>query len=150
MLDRFTAGLLSGTFGGILMNIWSFISYHPLNFEEHRFVDWTGVMLYGQLPKTFLEVTVALLIHLLFVGFLGGIFALILPLLGSENYLLKGTTYAVFLGFIFFAIPTLFREPTFVKTPVDTVISNLIGASIYGLTLAQTLHMIDNRIKLRR
>ena len=148
-MDRFTAGLLSGFAGGILMNIWSFISFYVLQFEQHRFIDWSGVMLYGSVPNSLPEVIVALIMQFIFASFVGGLFAMLLPLISSSNYHLKGIIFAIFITFVFYSIPTLFREPIFTQTPVESVISNNIGAVIWGLTTATVLKRINNKTSLK-
>jgi hypothetical protein len=149
-VDRFTAGLLSGFAGGIIMNVWEFISYHPLQFSQHRYVDWSGVMLFGSLPDTASQVVVALIMQLIFASFMGGLFSLILPLVGSGNHLIKGVVFAIIMTFVFYVIPTLYREPIFTYTPVESVISNNIGAIIWGLTTAALLKRINISAGLSR
>jgi hypothetical protein len=148
-MDRFIAGWLAGIAGGILMNIWSFVSYHLLQFSQHRFIDWSGVMLYGEIPNSTAEILVALIMQLIFAGFTGALFAILLPLVSGRHHLLKGVIYSLTVTFIFFSIPTLFREPIFSHTPVDTVISNNIGAIIWGLTTAALLQRINIKSNLR-
>lgn len=149
-MDRFTAGLLSGFAGGIIMNIWEFISYHLLQFSRHRYVDWSGVMLFGSLPGTASEVVVALIMQLIFASFMGALFSMLLPLVGGKNHLVKGVVFAIIMTFVFYVIPTLYREPIFTYTPVESVISNNIGAIIWGLTTAALLKRINISAGLSR
>ena len=102
-MDRFTAGLLSGLAGGILMNIWSFFSFYVLKFEQHRFIDWSGVMLFGNVPNTVPEVIVALIMQFIFASFVGGLFAVLLPLISSRNHHIKGVVFAIFITFVFYS-----------------------------------------------
>ena len=131
------------------MNIWSFISFYVLQFEQHRFIDWSGVMLYGSVPNSLPEVIVALIMQFIFASFVGGLFAMLLPLISSSNYHLKGIIFAIFITFVFYSIPTLFREPIFTQTPVESVISNNIGAVIWGLTTSTMLKRINNKTSLK-
>lgn len=125
------------------MNTWSFFSYHVLNFTKHRYIDWTGALIYGKLPESILEIVIAIILNLLFAGFLGGVLAMIMFVLGSDHYLLKGVIIATFFSFMFFTIPTLFQEPILKTVGVESVISNYIGATIWGLTVSTVLHRID-------
>lgn len=142
-MDRFIAGWLSGIVGGILMNIWSFFSYHVLNFENHRYIDWTGAVIYGKLPESILEIVIAIILNLLFAGFLGGVYAMIIFVLGSDHHLLKGVIISTFFAFIFFTVPSLFQEPILKIVEVESVISNYIGAVIWGLSVSTVLQRID-------
>lgn len=142
-MDRFTAGWISGVVGGVLMNLWDFFSFFVLQFTQHTYVDWTSAMIYGKLSTTTLEFIVALILNFLFAGFLGSVLAMIIFVLGSDHYLLKGVIISTIFAFIFFTAPTLFQEPIFRTVPVDSVISNYIGAIIWGLTVPAVLHRID-------
>lgn len=142
-MDRFIAGWLSGLGGGILMNIWSFFSFHVLNLTKYRLIDWTGALVYGKLPDTVLEAVVALLVNLLFAGFLGGVFAMIIMILGSDQFILKGIIISTIFAFIFLTLPSLFQEPILRKLEVESVISNYIEAIIWGLSVPTILQRID-------
>ncbi len=144
-MDRFIAGWISGLVGGIMMNLWEFISFHLLGFSQHRFVDWTSIAMYGRLPQNAFEVILALVFHILFTGFLGGIFALVLSYIGSEYPVMKGVIYATILTFAFFAVPTFLQHPILSQTPAVTVVSNHIGAIIWGVSMARTLHRLKPR-----
>ncbi|MHB8984936.1 MAG: hypothetical protein ACYC38_03265 [Eubacteriales bacterium] len=46
MQDRYVRGALAGCLGGVAMDVWSYISA-ALDVEKIRFVDWSGVMIFG-------------------------------------------------------------------------------------------------------
>lgn len=144
-MDRFVSGWFSGLVAGIAMNIWSFISSHLLSFTKFRIVDWTGGMIYGKLPESALEVIVALALNLLFAGFLGSVFAMIIFYIGSDFLYLKGVIIAAIFTFIFLTVPTLFQEPTFKSLDVNSVISNYLGSFLWGLTVSVMLKFIDKK-----
>jgi len=144
-MDRFIAGWVSGLIAGVLMNAWSFLSFHVLSLTEHMIIDWTGGMIYGKAPESILEIFVALLLNFLFAGFLGGVFAMVIFHIGSDFLYLKGIIIATMFAFTFFTIPTLFQEPMFKKVAVNSVISNYIGATIWGIAAARILKWIDKR-----
>ncbi len=144
-MDRFIAGWLSGLIAGVIMNAWSFFSFHVLTFTKYRFIDWTGGMIYGKTPESVLEIIVALILNLLFAGFLGSIFAMILLYICSDFLYLKGIIIGSVFAFVFLSAPTLFQEPTFKSMNVNSVISNYIGATIWGLATARTLRGIDRK-----
>ena len=149
-MDRFTRGLIAGIVGAVAMNLWTVIAVNILNWQIIRFIDWAGVILYGELPRTHLEGFFALVIQLLWGGLLGIIFSFILPHITSRAYLIKGVYFGIIAGFIIFAVPTIFQMPLLGKLSFITVLSNLIGGTIWGLTTAQTLHWLDStqRVKL--
>lgn len=148
-MDRFFRGLVAGIIGGVVMNIWSLISFNILHFTDKRFLDWAAVMLYGQLSGGLFEEIMALMAQILFVGFLGILFAFFIPHVTSRGYILKGLFYGFITGFFIYAIPVLFKTPFLYKTDFPTAVSNLIGGLLWGLTLALTLHWFDLREKKR-
>ena len=149
-MDRFYRGLTASVAGGVLMNVWSFFSYHILHFSNRRFVDWISIIVYGYLPENLEQILYALLLHLLWVGFLGIIFAYLIPGITSRGYLFKGLFYGVIVGIITYGIPTLFKTPYLAVVPFKTSISNHIGGAIWGLTMAYTLRLLDSTPKEKR
>lgn len=148
-MDRFISGWLSGLVAGALMNMWSFFSFHILNFTKYRIVDWTGGIIFGKLPENLTEIIVALILNLLFAGFLGSISAMILFHIGSDYLYVKGIIIATIFTFVFLSAPTLFQEPMFKSMDVNSVISNYIGSIIWGLTVSGSLKWIDKNYSIK-
>lgn len=144
-MDRFFRGFTAGVVGGIAMNLWTLFAITVLNWEIIRFIDWAGIIIFGDLPRSFIEGLFALLMHLLWVGVLGIGFAFLIPQVTSQGYLLKGMIYGVVLGFFIYAIPTLLQTPILKETSLATVFSNHTGGAIWGLVMSQTLHVLDKR-----
>lgn len=44
IMDRFYRGVIAGTVGGIIMNIWDLFSYYVLDFADLRYLDWAAVL----------------------------------------------------------------------------------------------------------
>ena len=144
-MDRFYRGFLAGVVGGIIMNIWSFISVDLLNFSEFHFIDWAAVMTYGSPPDNFLENMMSLITHLAWTGFLGIVTAYIIPLTTSRKFLLKGVIIGFILFFILNALPVLFQTPYLHDITSETALSNAIGSILWGLGTALTLRYLDRR-----
>lgn len=144
-MDRFYRGLIAGMVGGVLMNLWDLISYHLFHFSKLRYLDWAGMIMYGELPKSNLAVIFALISHLIWVGFLGVVFAFLIPSITSRKYLIKGLTYGFLTGFIIYAAGIAFKMPVISHRTPETAISQFIGGTIWGLTLAYTLRWLDTK-----
>ncbi len=142
-MDRFTRGLLAGIIGGIAMNLWNLFERIVLQWEFIRFIDWAGIIVFGDLPRSHLQGIFSLAMHLIWTGLLGVIFAFLIPHITSRAYLLKGLFYGIIVGFITFTIPTLFQMPFLAEHSFTTVFSNTVGGIIWGLTMAQTLRWLD-------
>ena len=80
-MDRTIRGLIAGIIAGIAMNIWSLTAF-AIQLKDIRILDWASVYALGRLPQNMLEEIFSLIIQLMFSGFLGIIFALIIPYLG--------------------------------------------------------------------
>ncbi len=144
-MDRFYRGFVAGISGGILMTIWDLISFHLLDFTEHRYLDWCAVMLLGDRPSTIIEAVYALFTHLVWAGFLGIIFAFIVKGIGEQGLLAKGVIIGFIIGFLLYTIPKLFQTGPLYATPIESVISNHLGAVIWGLTTAYVLHLLNKK-----
>lgn len=142
-MDRFSRGLIAGMAGGVLMNIWNLISYYFLNMADRRYLDWASVLIFGHLPTTFTETVYAQITQLIWAGFLGTIFAYVIPGVTSRTPLLKGTIWGFITGFILYAIAIIVRMPYFTRISTGTSISQFIGGIIWGLTMAYTLKLLD-------
>lgn len=148
-MDRFSRGLLAGIVGGVLMNIWSLISYYILDVADRRYLDWSSVLLFGHLPTNLTEAVYAQITQLIWAGFLGVIFAYIAPEITSRAYLLKGTIWGFITGFILYAVAILVRMPYFTKISTGTSITQFLGGIIWGTSLAYTLRLLDTTPKVR-
>jgi predicted membrane-bound dolichyl-phosphate-mannose-protein mannosyltransferase len=119
-----------------------------LNWEVIRFIDWAGIMIFGDLPRSHGEGLIALSLQLIWVGALGVVFAFLILQITSQGYLLKGFIYALTVGFLIYAVPTVFQVPILKEASLVTVVSNKIGAVIWGLAMSKTLHWLDRRFSL--
>ena len=146
-MDRFFRGFFAGFLAGIPMNLWSLLSCHVLNFGEVRFLDWMGIILYGNLPVTFAEQAYALWVHFVGLGTLGIIFAYLMSLTTPFWYIGKAIIFSGAFGFISYAVPFLFQVPYLTEMPLSGVLSNHIGALLWGLALGYLLpRMGTNKI----
>lgn len=143
--DRFTRGFLAGLAGGIAMNAFSAAST-ALDWVEVTFADWAGVFIFGRQPQGIAESTVALAGQLFFAAIVGVVFAYLVYVTTSRNYMFKGLIYGLGVWFLTYAAAILFRVPSLVQFGMDTVSSNLVGSLIYGLVLAWVLKHLDNTV----
>lgn len=145
-MDRFHRGLLAGVTGGVVMNLWSFFAYYVLDLNILRFLDWANVLTFGHLPKNYIEATFSLFLQLMFTGMLGVFFAFLIPQVTSKGYLLKGAFFAIMVSFVTYSIGIIYKIKYISHLQIPTVFSNYFGSIIWGLTLARTLHWLDNRV----
>ena len=146
--DRFTRGFLAGFIAAVVMNIFSFFSI-SLNWVEIAFLDWAGVFIFGRQPAGAMEISVSLGGQLFFAAIAGSIFAYLLPLTTSRNYIFKGLVYGLIVWFVSYAVSIMFRVPELIRFNLDTVTSNAVGSLIYGLVLSITLKWLNDRAKTK-
>lgn len=141
--DRFLTGFVAGFIAGIPMNIVSYIMF-KLNIAHITFVDWAGIVIYGNRPQELSTTIFALLVQLIFAGMLGVIFAyLVAGIFNSKNYLFKGWVFAFASWFIIYSLAVIMKISQVTQIPLGTAITDFAGATVYGLTLAETLHRMD-------
>lgn len=142
MKDRITAGFISGIVGGIAMSIVDWVGY-LLGLYEEQLLDWASASILGKLPTTTYETIWSQLGQIFFCGFLGIVFSYLLLKLTSGNYLIKGWLFGVLAWFSIYALSIAIRLPFMHVHNLPATVSHFIAASIYGLTLAQTLAYLD-------
>ncbi|MDW7649977.1 MAG: hypothetical protein SCK29_06410 [Bacillota bacterium] len=144
MQDRFTRGFLAGLFTGVIINIIDYIAF-ILNLTDTRYVDIAARLVYGTRSHNLFEFIFAYLAQLAFSAFLGVIYSYLLIKITSENHLLKGWLFGVAVWFFTFAIIVMFRVPGISQAHSPTAFTNAVLASIFGITLTQTLAFLDRR-----
>lgn len=145
--DRLTMGFLAGVTGGIAMNIINLLSFY-LGIAELRYLDWAAAVIFGTLPVSPAEAVFALIAQILFVGVLGVVFAYLIVALSSRNHLLRGWLFGVAVWFAIYGLTLLFNVQETIPVRLDTAASDLVGASVYGLVMAETLRRLDHRVDI--
>lgn len=141
MQDRMASGFLAGLAGGVAMNLVSLASYY-MNIATLRFLDWSAVAIYGHKPENFGEVLFAQAAQLIFVGILGTLFAYLVPVLTSKNYMFRGWLFGNTVWFSLYGLILLFQIQDKLTVTLGTAVTDFVGASIYGLILAATFQWL--------
>jgi uncharacterized membrane protein YagU involved in acid resistance len=144
--DRVTRGFIAGVAGGVAMSVLDLISY-LLGIVEILFLDWAATLIYGCRYATVAEAVVAQAGQLFFSGLAGIIFAALIPSMTRRNLYFKGIIWGLAIWFGAYAITALFKVSPLFPVRVDTVLSNITGALIYGLVLAGVMKFLENRRK---
>ncbi|PKM83046.1 MAG: hypothetical protein CVU89_02655 [Firmicutes bacterium HGW-Firmicutes-14] len=149
-MDRFKRGLAAGVAGGILMNIWDLTSYYILGLAKERYLDWASIFVFGDLPRNIPEAVYSQLTQLLWVGFLGIVFAYLIPFINSRDYLLKGAFFGFITGFVIYALPVAFKVPYLSRAEFGTVVSHFVGGVTWGTSMAYILHRLDTSARVEK
>lgn len=142
MEDRLLRGFVAGVIGGISANMWSFFMGW-MELSTLRFVDWTAIMLYGHIaPFTPGEIAFALLIQLGFCAGAGIIFSYLLLFITNQHLYFRGWLFSCSIWVMVYVVTLLFKVEGTIPLPLKTVISNFVGATIYGVVLAQCVKVL--------
>ena len=148
-LDRTTAGFTAGIIGSLVMNSLNYISFYILGLASLRYWDWTAIIFYGHRTTNIIGVIFAQIFQILLSGLLGIVFAfLISRILTGSNYIFKGWVFGVFMWFFFYAVVFLFRVPELTIVPINTVISNFVTSSVYGIVTSYALNILEKKIAI--
>jgi len=143
--DTIIRGFIAGVIAGVLMNLVSYISYF-LDIAKLRFLDWPSVIITGHIPDNNLAALFFMIVQLIFVGFLGSIFALLITrLTTSMNYIFKGFLFGVISWFTIYGLTYLADVSILTPLNMGTAVTDFTGAIVFGVVLAETLRRLDNR-----
>ena len=146
MDDRITTGFIVGLVGGVLMSIVNTISYY-LGITELLYLDWAAVMIFGYRATTLVENVISQGGQLFFSGLVGSIFVMLIPLIKSKNLYFKGWLFSMLVWFGSYALMSILEVTPLIPIGADTVLSNIVTASFYGLVLAYgTKRLFRNNI----
>lgn len=145
--DRFTRGMLAGLLAGIITKFYDLPAYY-LGFSTLRWLDFAGILIYGEKPMTLWYQVFATLGMLFFHALIAIVFIILIErIFTSKNLLLKGWIYGVTLWFAIYAVFHLFKTSELTYVPLKTTLSSFIGASLWGLSMAAIINWLDNKIK---
>lgn len=146
--DRLVAGFLAGVAGGVAMNVYVQIAWF-LNATQVRYLDWASVLLYGHRPHGVGDAVFAQIVQIVFAGILGILFAYLIPLITSRYYLFRGFIFGLSVWFLIYSFTLLYGLHVIVPLEVLTAAVDFVGAGIYGLVLAASLHLLDKMVDVQ-
>ena len=144
-MDRTLRGLLAGMIAAIPMNAWSLFSFYILGQTDLRLLDWGSYVVFGNLPQNALEVVGGQLAQIFWCGFIGVLFALLIPFLTSRHLLLKGIFYGFITGFFMYAIPVIISTPILGDPTTGRAISQAVAGMVWGASLAYAFDYLDEK-----
>ena len=146
-MDRFFRGMTAGIIAAVPMNLWSFLSFHYLDWSERRFADWGTILLLGSPPNNALELMLGLFLQLVWAGFLGIVYAYLIKNFTSQGYLIKGAYFGILSGFFTYSAPVLLGSSYLEQTSAATAASQIVGGLVWGITAAVSLRILDKRVR---
>lgn len=144
-MDRTTRGLLAGIIASISMNAWNLFDYYFLGITQIRFLDWVSVLLTLDKPFNTTVAVISLLIQMIvWDGFLGAVFAHLVPLITSRGLVYKSTLFSLVLWFSFKIIVNLYHVPFLSgKQAYPGGLSNLLAVIVWGIVMGLALKRLE-------
>jgi hypothetical protein len=143
MADRVVKGILAGMSGAIVQDIYTFIC-KSIGFTNITYLDVAKAVLFNQSFKGFLALFVGFLGQLVIDGFWGIGFAFFIKYTSSRYYLLKGVFWGCGIWFLVRVIITkFFGLPVLGENTPQVALFFFIGASLFGLTVATILKLLN-------
>lgn len=143
--DRLTRGFIAGILGGLVAFPWALISKFIFKTADILYMDFAAIHIYGKRPDNLIEMIFAQFIVFGLFGALGIIFVYLIPYVTSMNLILKGLIWGAAFWFFSYAITLLFKVRGLELITFSNSFSNLIGALIWGGTLAISLQYLDRK-----
>lgn len=147
-MDRTIRGLYAGMLAAIPMNLWSYLSFYIIGLTDLRLLDWGAFVIFGNLPQNIVETIVGQATQILWSGFLGIIFSLLIPITTSNNLAVKGAFYGFITGLFIYVIPIVFRIPIFGDPTTGRAVSQAIAGTLWGVSLAYVLFYLNRKSRL--
>jgi hypothetical protein len=138
-MDKVFQGLIAGIIAAIFMNLINLIFFYKLNLIQIRFLDWSGIIMLGNQPKTLVSIIYSLIIHILWTGTLGIIFNYLINQISQQGFIIKGGLYAFLITFIFRTLVVLFEIPLLANSNSITSLVNTATSFSWGTMLALIL-----------
>lgn len=114
-----------------------------LGLVKFPYYEWPLALITSMSANTIFEAIVGQIIHILFAGMLGVVFAYIILLISSRSHLILGWLYGFFVWFAVHVAVNLFNFQLLKPIPISQMISDFTTASIYGLVLSAALHRLS-------
>ena len=126
-----------------MQNIFAYLAFLT-GLTNILYIDIARALLFSKNYSGALAVIVSLIGHIIIDCFWGILYAFLVKTTGSRFYVLKGVVFGAFLWFFVRVIGTKILElPEFTGTNPATALIFIVGAVIFGLTLAFTLKFLD-------
>ncbi len=142
--DNFVRGFVAGSMGG-LGSLTVNVITSLLKLNSVMWLELMSLIILGRFPNTIGEYIFNLFIQIAFLGILGGVFALILPIISPEHLYFKGISYSAAIWFALFSLPQLLQLPKLKEVNLSTAMSNLGAAVTWGIGFIFLLKKLDPR-----
>jgi len=144
--DRLTQGFLAGVVGWVPEALFTLPMYGIFHLVKLRYLDYAAILAWGNSPQGLVQSLFAEFVVIIFLGFLGILFTMLIKIVFSDNFVFKGWLFGAVFWFAIFSIFAFFKIKGIVGV-VDfkTAFFNLVGASIWGIAMTLVLLFLNRR-----
>lgn len=140
-MDKYKISFLSGLLAGVILDVLDYLSFliqKVFHIKHILYADYmVAALLQGKPPHNIFEFICGQFFHLVFTGAIGCVYILVLTFIHEKNTIFKGWLISgIGVWFITFTIGVLYKIELFVKAQMNTVLSDFITASIFGIVLS--------------
>lgn len=139
----FAAGLVAGAVSALFN--WFLIT--TLKMGNIHYHDFAAIIMYGRMPRNFLEKAFAQGGQMFFSGLMGAIFGYLISWMTTRYLLLKAVIFGVGVWFAAYTATMLYKVPHLDKVPPKAVLANLLAAVVYGLVIGWLFVWTRRRLK---
>ena len=134
--DRLIRGALAGIIGGLLLIGSNFFSQYLLHFAKTNWSESMSQLIMGHGVKNAMDLIVSICFECIWNSFLGVLFVRLVIPEKEGSYLGRALGLNFIAWFFLQAIGTMYHIKTIDLVQWQTVISNWIGITIFGITMA--------------
>ncbi|KUO53408.1 MAG: hypothetical protein APF76_09205 [Desulfitibacter sp. BRH_c19] len=145
--DRATAGAIAGILGAITQDIYG-LTVKGIGLTDRAFIDFAKVIAFRTATSGTLSFITGLVVHLTLGMMFGLLFSYIISMTSSNFYYYKAIGYSAGLWFWTLAVGSMVNLPLFAGIPVISQITTFVGALIFGLAMAYSLKLLENKTEI--
>jgi hypothetical protein len=137
--DRIIQGAIAGIVGWLPIFVFNMIVYFGFRLTKLRFMDFGGVLAFNHQPRGMIESIIAEFIVLLFMLWLGTIFAMLIKVIDNPHLRLKGGIYGGACWITIYVTVNLFKvKGIYGITDFSTAFFNFAASIMWGTILGIT------------
>lgn len=145
MSDRFARGLAAGLIASLFQFGLNLLSFFIFNMADRRYYNWASALIFNNKAQNFAESTIGALAQIGWATGLMVIFSYLIAAVNSKNLILKGFFYGAGSWFLIMAASFSIGLFEILEMSVGTAISMAVTSSIWGMTGAWILGILDRR-----
>lgn len=144
MKDKIIIGVISGVVGSVVKDTLGIVGHALFNLEP-VYVNYALVLIMSKSHGSISDLITAIIVEIIFGIILATMYAHIKHLIVSDNDLLKGAGFSLFVWFCIRAAVTIGHVPELPKANAATSLFNIMVAIIFGTVIAYLVKRLESK-----